>query len=157
MENVTVAFDDRDDFGPLEGIRVGLQVAFENFGNQLAYVTSCDVPLLKMEFVSFLRQAIGDHQIAVPVDERFKHPLSAIYRTRVFAEIEHLLSADRLRPIFLFDQVATNRIHVNELKDVDPHLDSLANLNDAESYFAAVRRAGFEVDSIPQSVRSKLR
>ncbi len=93
---------------------------------------------------------LGDHQIAVPVDGEFHHPLAAVYRTNVVPEIQSLLAADRLRPLFLFERVRTRRVSVEELRAADPDLQTLANLNQPADYLAAVQRAGLEV---PAEVR----
>lgn len=126
--------------GPLEGLRAGL----EALGDQAeaAYVSGCDVPLLQPALVRRLIELLGDHDVVVPVDARFHHPLSAVYRTRVRGAIERLLDQDRLRPVFLFDEVATRRIPVERLREVDADLDSLANLNGPDDYLAALERAG---------------
>jgi hypothetical protein len=44
--------------------------------------------------------------------------------------------------MFLYDQVATNRVSTDLLKKADPQLASLANLNRADDYFAALEQAG---------------
>ena len=87
---------------------------------------------------------LGDHDIAVPVEEKFQHPLAAVYRTSVLPHITALLAHDQLRPVFLFDRVRTVRVPVEELRGVDPELRTLANLNHPSDYFAALAVAGFE-------------
>jgi molybdopterin-guanine dinucleotide biosynthesis protein A len=83
------------------------------------------------------------NQIAVPVEDRFAHPLAAVYRTSVLPAIRELLASDQLRPAFLFDKVATRRIPVAELQKADPSLASLKNCNHPEDYLAALTAAGF--------------
>jgi molybdopterin-guanine dinucleotide biosynthesis protein A len=89
---------------------------------------------------------LDDHDIAVPTDGPFHHPLAAVYRTSVTQVIGKLLAADQLRPVFLFDRVATCRVPVSELTAVDPRLDTLKNLNRPEDYLAALDEAGFAVE-----------
>jgi molybdopterin-guanine dinucleotide biosynthesis protein A len=146
-DEVIIVRDRQQDRGPLEGLRAGL-TAIEPVADA-AYATGCDVPLLEPELVRKLIEQIGDHQIAVPVDGRFHHPLAAVYRTGVVSQIEQLLAEDRLRPLFLFDAVATRRIPIDELRAVDPELRTLANLNRPEDYFATLKLAGLE--SPPES------
>jgi molybdopterin-guanine dinucleotide biosynthesis protein A len=113
------------------------------YGEELAtYATSCDVPLLQVQFVREVLASLGDYQAAVPVEERFEHSLAAAYRLGVLPEIERLLTADQLRPAFLFDRVATCRIPVDSLRKADPQLLSLQNCNRPEDYLAALRWAG---------------
>ena len=126
--------------GPLEGLFCGL--------NQLrpqvaaAYVTGCDVPLLQPALVRHLIAQLEDHDVVVPVEDTFHHPLAAVYRTRLVDQIAALLKRDRSRPRELFDQVATRRVSVEDLRTVDPPLHSLMNLNRPEDYLEALRLAG---------------
>ena len=142
--DVEIAYDRRDERGPLEGLAAGL--AAMGGRADAVYATSCDVPLLVPAFVRRMIERLGTHEIAVPVDETFPHPLAAVYRTSVRPHIEALLAQDRLRPVFLFERCDTTFVSVADLRDVDPELLTLANLNRPEDYFAALARAGIEPD-----------
>lgn len=137
---VTIARDRAPARGPLEGLRAGLTAIAGDC--DAAYATACDVPLLQAPFVQLLICKLARHQVAVPIDGEFYHPLAAVYRTEVLAQVESLLAQDRLRPAFLYDAVATCRVPVDELRRVDPQLHTLANLNRPEDYLAALRSAG---------------
>lgn len=137
---VVVARDRQAGRGPLEGLAAGLAACRPTV--EAAYVTGCDVPLLRPAFVERLFALLAGHQIVVPTEGDYHHPLSAVYRTGVLPQIERLLEADRLRPIYLFDEVDTLEIPVDQLRDVDPKLDTLENINRPEQYRAALRRAG---------------
>lgn len=139
-----VAHDARASRGPLEGLLAGL-VAAEPFVDR-AFVTSCDVPRLMPSFAKQMIELLGDHEIAVPVEGEFFHPLSAVYHTAVVPEIRKLLEQDRLRPAFLFDVVRTIRVAVDELRAVDPSLASLQNVNQSADYLAALAAEGLEPD-----------
>ena len=139
--SVTVARDEREGQGPLEGLRAGL-VALPRDA-VMAYATSCDVPLLVPAIVTRLADLADGHDIAVVETEGFPHPLCAVYRRTVLPHIEELLASDRRRPVFLFDRVRTRRVSAGDLKDVDPELLTLRNLNTPEDYQAALKAAGF--------------
>src|SRR5688572_26139237 len=62
-DDVTVARDEREQRGPLEGLRAGLTALPSSV--DMAYVTSCDVPLLVPGFVERMVVLLGDHDIAV--------------------------------------------------------------------------------------------
>lgn len=151
VREIQIVRDRREGRGPLEGLSAGLK-ALQNRADA-AYATGCDVPLLVPQFVRLMVDRLGDCQVAVPADGEFYHPLAAVYRTNVLAEIETLLAEDRLRPAFLFERVRTQRVPVEELRAVDPELQTLANLNSPADYLAANQRAGFEV---PHGVRRAL-
>jgi len=139
---VIIARDKREGRGPLEGLLAGLSALPEEV--EAAYVTSCDVPFLSPAFVERMFELLGDHTIAVPAAGGFQHPLSAVYRRGVIEVVETLLAADRLRPMDLFEVVATLRVAEKELAGVDPRLDTLKNLNQPADYLAALKQAGFE-------------
>jgi len=141
---VIVARDEREGRGPLEGLLAGLSALASHC--DAAYATSCDVPLLVPAFVREMIAKLDEHDIAVPVEGQFHHPLAAVYRTRVSSVIAELLAANQLRPVFLFDRVATCRVPVSELTAVDPQLDTLKNLNRPEDYLSALTEAGFAAD-----------
>jgi molybdenum cofactor guanylyltransferase len=137
---VIVALDEREQRGPLEGLRAGLK-ALPNFVDA-AYVTSCDVPLLVPGFVTRMIELLGDHDIAVMEVDGFPHPLAAVYRRATLPQVEALLEHDKLRPVFLFDAVDTRRVQPEEMMSRDPQLHTLRNLNTPDDYRAALREAG---------------
>lgn len=138
---VLVARDERAERGPLEGLAAGLRALSDSV--DAAYVTACDVPLLVPRFVQRMFELLGDHEIAVPHDGEFPHPLAAVYRRSVLAKVDTLLAADRLRVRDLYAETDTRQVPVAELVDVDPQLTTLANLNRPEDYLAALKQAGF--------------
>lgn len=149
---VLLARDRKQGRGPLEGLFAGL-TALEGKA-EAAYATSCDVPLLVPDFVRQMIGMLGEHQVAVPVEGKLHHPLAAVYRLEVASKIADLLDADRLRPIFLYEKVATRRVPVELLRGVDPRLETLSNLNRPEDYLAALAQAGF---SAPPDLLARLR
>jgi molybdopterin-guanine dinucleotide biosynthesis protein A len=137
---VIVTRDEREGRGPLEGLRAGLKALPATVG--IAYVTSCDVPLLVPGFVRQMISLLTDHDIAVMEIDGFSHPLSAVYRRSTLPHVEALLAHDRLRPVFLFDAVRTRRVQPAEMLAADPELRTLRNLNTREDYLEALAIAG---------------
>jgi molybdenum cofactor guanylyltransferase len=138
--DVIVTRDEREQRGPLEGLRAGLKALPESVG--IAYVTSCDVPLLVPGFVTRMIELVADHDIAVMEIDGFPHPLSAVYRRTALRHVESLLAQDKLRPVFLFDAMRTRRVQPAEMMSVDPDLRTLRNLNTPEDYRIALSDAG---------------
>ncbi|MBT4693759.1 MAG: molybdenum cofactor guanylyltransferase [Planctomycetaceae bacterium] len=141
-DSIIVTHDRQPNQGPLEGIRMGL-AAIKHTATA-AFVTGCDVPLLVPSFIQTLIDQLGngEHDVAVASEDGFLHPLAAVYRTHLIPVIDELLTAQRRRPLFLYDQVATNPVSTDLLIKADPQLASLANLNQANDYFAALEQAG---------------
>lgn len=140
-DGVAIAHDLRPARGPLEGLAAGLRSLPPDI--DAAYVTSCDVPLLSPAFVRRMfdlldEPGISRYDIAVPREDAHHHPLAAVYRPSVLSAVERLLSANRLRPRFLFDEVSTREVSADDLRCVDPRLDTLKNLNTPEDYRAAL-------------------
>lgn len=150
--DVIRATDQQPDRGPLEGISAGLQAVPDKIDT--VFVTSCDVPLLSAEVIHFLfEQMDAESDIVVPQEERFFHPLLAVYRSSVQTEVRSLLSHDKLRPVFLFDRVRTKPIATESLRSVDPDLNCLRNLNHPDEYVECLTESGFELDP---NVREKI-
>ncbi len=129
---IRVARDPVEYRGPLAGLAVGL--AHLSGEVDCVYASACDTPLLRPAFIQAMIDALGDAEIAVPFDGQFHHPLAAVYRVSVQRRIEELLAADRLRPVYLYEKCRTREVSVEELRRVDPLLDSLCNVNTPEEY-----------------------
>jgi molybdopterin-guanine dinucleotide biosynthesis protein A len=138
---VEIARDEHEALGPLAGLAAGLAALGERA--QAAYASSCDVPLLKPAFVRRIVTALEDSDLAIPRDGQYHHPLAAVYRPRVLPIIRDLIAANRLRPFFLLERARAREIAVSELRDADPDLWSLRNINTPADYDAALKDAGF--------------
>lgn len=141
---VRIAHDSEEYAGPLAGMGVGLAALAD--AADAAYVTACDVPFLKPEFVRAVIAALGDNEAAVPREAAFYHPLAGVYRTTLVPRIVQLVQAGRLRPLHLIESVRSVPIDVNALRAFDGTLDSLRNLNTIEEYQAALRDGGVSVE-----------
>lgn len=135
--NINLVRDEEKGRGPLQGLSAGLN-ALHGLADA-AFVSSCDVPFLQPAFVRRMIEFLGDRAICVPRVGEYHHPLAAVYRLEVADAVNRLLTAQRFRPVFLFDEVPTRVVTVDELIDVDPTIQSLRNLNTPKEYEAAVR------------------
>ncbi len=135
---IRVACDENPGRGPLEGVAAGLKAMPNRI--EAVYATSCDVPLTATRLVRAMFDHLGNHEIAVPVEGQFHHPLAAVYRPRVLSVVKQLLAANKLRPRFLFDEVPTIEVDVESLREFDPTLSTLMNLNHPEDYQKALQQ-----------------
>jgi molybdopterin-guanine dinucleotide biosynthesis protein A len=133
---VTIVRDEEKGRGPLQGLAAGLGALQGKV--EAAYLSSCDVPLLKPAFVRRLIDLLGDHAICAPHVGDHHHPLAAVYRVSVRDAVNRLLAENRLRPFFLFEAVPTRVVEATELADVDPTFQTLRNLNTPEDYEEAL-------------------
>jgi molybdopterin-guanine dinucleotide biosynthesis protein A len=138
--DVAVVRDPERGRGPLQGLAAGLEALRGRA--DAAYLSSCDVPLLRPAFVRRMVELLGEHLACVPRVGGHFHPLASVYRLAVADVAARLLAEDRLRPAFLFEQVPTRVVGPEELTDVDPTFQSLRNLNTPEEYEAALAEEG---------------
>ncbi len=142
-DHVLVARDEQEGLGPLGGLVVGLSVLRGQV--EAAYVSSCDVPLLKPQFVRYMVEALKSYDLAIPRDGKYHHPLAAVYRSSLENRVRSLIAAERMRPIYLVEECDSCEVDVQKLRSVDPGLQSLRNTNTLEDYEAALSEAGFSV------------
>jgi molybdenum cofactor guanylyltransferase len=139
---VAVVFDALPGRGPVQGLAAGLAALEGRVA--LAFVTAVDVPFLVPGWVGRLAGLIGDADLAIPRTGPVLHPLSALYRpATVRPAVEAMIAEGRFRARDLAGRVRTREVEADDLRDVDPNLGTLANLNTPEEYRAALLRAGF--------------
>jgi molybdopterin-guanine dinucleotide biosynthesis protein A len=149
-DSVRVVRDPVRSRGPLQGLAAGL--AALPVSVDLAFATATDVPFLEPAWITRLADLIGERDLAIPYSDGFYHPLAALYRRAVvLPAIEELLKLDRLRPMFLIEHLPTRIVAPAELRDVDPELATLRNLNTPEDYRTALRHAGYSLPEAPLS------
>lgn len=135
--DVAVVRDPVEHQGPLRGLATGLEAIRDKA--DAAYLSSCDVPLLRPGFVRRVVASSGEAAIAVPRTDGHHHPLAAVYRIEpVLAAARSLLAANRLRLASLFDILPTTVLGPDAFADVDPALVSLRNANTPQEYAAAL-------------------
>jgi len=140
LPGVVVRRDEVAEQGPLQGMAAGL-AALQGRADA-AYISSCDVPLLRPAFVSRMLDLLGDADIVVPDVEGRHHPLAGVYCLSILPVVHELLSAGRRRPFFLFDRVRTRIVGPHELRPADPELISLHNINTQEEYERLLEPSG---------------
>ena len=138
---VQVVHDRRPDRGPMEGLAAGL-VALPA-GVEAAFVTTVDAPLLTAPFVrrmfTLFAATSPEIEIVAPRIDGRVYPLTAVYRRSALPRIEQFLAADRLRVTDLLAAAPTRFLAADELRDIDPELISLRNVNTPAEYQAALR------------------
>jgi molybdenum cofactor guanylyltransferase len=143
---VEIAEDARDGRGPLQGIAAGLDRLSARA--DVIFVTGVDTPLLHPAFVAHvLRSLRPEDDAALPRAHGFGHHLAAAYRTTPLARI----LGEQIERERLGARELVARLHAQELDEaalladpqiaaLDPHLDSLLNLNTPAEYEAARAR-----------------
>ena len=113
-------------------------------GCEFAFVTSCDVPLLKPQLIRFLFEQLEGHPAIVPVQGDRVFGMTAIYRTDQHVEIDDRIKSNQLRVSDLAAALDARCIKADELRKADPDLDSLTNINSVDDYRILLDRLGLE-------------
>ncbi|MFO0959868.1 MAG: molybdenum cofactor guanylyltransferase [Isosphaeraceae bacterium] len=133
------------DRGPLQGLTAGLRALPESI--DLAFMAATDMAMLRPAWIERLADLIGEHDLAIPRVGGFFQPMAALYRrSTVLPAVGCLLAEDRMRPAFLVESVRSRIVAEEELRGIDPDLESLGNLNTPDDYRQALARAGFPAD-----------
>lgn len=126
--------------GPLTGMCAGFNAITHQY--ETVFVTACDTPLLHPPFMRLLLEKLTESDVVMPFDGQYYFPLTAVYRIKpVLRKIEELLAADRHRPLFLFQELNSVAVPLNEIRTVDPDLKSLKNINSLEVYRTVLQEA----------------
>src|SRR5258708_4491047 len=101
-------------------------------------------PSLPPAFVGrVLRAAAEGADVGLPIARGYPQPLAAAYRTKLAAVAGRLVQEGRLRPAFLFDECAVNRLDEAALRGdpvlaaLAPDLHSAVNINEPGHSHAA--------------------
>jgi molybdopterin-guanine dinucleotide biosynthesis protein A len=147
---VEVIEDPREGLGPVQGLAAGLAAAEGRA--EIAFVCSTDMPFLHPAFVRrVLRAAAAGADVGLPVARGYPQPLAAAYRTALAPVVGRLVAENRLRPAFLFEECQVTRLDETALREdpvlaaLDPHLDSVVNVNELGDYAEARARPAPEV------------
>ena len=137
--NVELLSDERPNLGPLEGIRTGLASLEGRVSH--AFVTSCDAPNLHPQLIRKLFDLLGQHDAVVPRDGDRIYGMTAIYRTSAHTEIEGIYASGVSRRVSALQAAINARsVPLEDLKDVDPDLESFNNINTVDAYFGFLKR-----------------
>jgi len=135
---VRMARDPAEGRGPLAGLAAGLGA----MRAERAFVTACDTPLLKPVLIEHLFALAEGHTAAVPEVGGHQMTMCAIYAKALLPATARLLARDELRPRMLLREPGVRIVSEDELRAVDPKLDSLRDCNTPAAYEAALRVAG---------------
>jgi molybdopterin-guanine dinucleotide biosynthesis protein A len=130
--------DPAEGLGPLAGLVAGL----EAMAADRAFLTSCDVPFLRPEYVRRMLERSRRHPVVVPLLDGHHMCTSAVYAREVLPIARRLLKEERLRPLFLIREVDALIVNEPELREMDADLASFRDCNTREAYEQALRDAG---------------
>ena len=127
LQEVRCIADLRQGIGPIGGLHAGVLAAH----GDLLFVSACDMPCIETAVVSYLFDAIGDADAAIPCwNTDMLEPLHAVYRRG--ALLRYLASHESysLRP--MIRSLNTRYVPVGELRRFDTSLRTFTNINKLE-------------------------
>jgi molybdopterin-guanine dinucleotide biosynthesis protein A len=136
-DDVEVVHDEIEGRGPLQGFAAGLGALAGRA--DAAYLSGCDAPLLKPEFVSRMAALLGNDAACAPLIAGRAQFFAGVYRVSVLETVRHLLAADRRSMTGVLVLASGRLVSASELVDIDPDLDSLRNVNTPEVYESVLR------------------
>lgn len=126
---VIVVRDHWEALGPVAGLATGLEAV----QGPVAFVASCDAPLLRPEVIRLLVARIGDADAACPVVGGQRQPLVAAYRaSTVRRRLAAAAEAGELKLVLALQDLRLVEVPETAVRAVDPELDSFRNLNTPE-------------------------
>lgn len=127
---MTMARDMYEARGPLAGIVSGLSAV----ETPLCFVVSCDAPLVVPRLVTFLAARAEGWDVVCPYASGFLQPLAALYRTETCLPVfRDFVGRDVLKITAAFGPLRTKIVREDELRAIDPDLESFLNANRPEA------------------------
>jgi molybdopterin-guanine dinucleotide biosynthesis protein A len=136
LKETKITLDLEPGIGPLMGIYSGMK----ELSSQYALILPCDSPFVNLELLRYLIQSAVGFDAAIPRwDNEYIEPLHSVYRLAPSLEaIEIALSIGEKRVIDLVKRLSRiNYVPIEELRVLDPDLDTFFNINYAEDLVIA--------------------
>lgn len=129
---IAFTWDRVEGFGPVAGLLAGMEKA----RGDLVFATGCDLPFLNLKVIERLFDLAGEesYDAAVPVrPDGYFEPLHCVYRReKMLSACEGALERSERGLFSPLQELAVRRIHVDQLRPIDPDLLSFFNLNTRE-------------------------
>ena len=132
-QDVDVAIDRVDGAGALGGMYTALMEA----PTEQVIVIGCDMPFLTAPFLAFLAAQGRDVDVAVPVDDRGRHPLCASYLRRTAAHLRARIDTGALRVGDALALLTVRELGADELAPFNADGRLLVNVNTPDDYARA--------------------
>ena len=120
------------------GAAVALAQGLAAAANDVAFVCSCDLPLLRAEVVQALYGMLNSYEAVIPHIGGKPQPLCAVYRRSVAAVIESQLASGERRLTRIAAKLNAYRPAELQLRQIDHELLSFVNVNTPEDYSRAL-------------------
>ncbi len=134
VRGAKIVRDNYANAGPVAGLHAGLVAAEETVN----FVIGCDYPFASREVARALIGAVGPRLAAVPEIGGRLQPLSAAYSRSCLPVIEAFIESGRRRLTDLVEEMSCVRVSEEDMKRIDPTLQSFLNVNTPQDYAKAL-------------------
>jgi molybdopterin-guanine dinucleotide biosynthesis protein A len=138
ISGLKIVHDEAAFAGPLDALRRGLNALEHDIG----FACSCDLPLLNSDVAADLVAKLDDFDAVMPEVGGMLQPLHAVYRKRCANAIASLAAAGEKRLTASAVAINARRVGEDELRTIDPQLNSFFNVNTPDDYQRALKMAG---------------
>jgi molybdopterin-guanine dinucleotide biosynthesis protein A len=123
-----VVRDVEEGWGSLMGLYSGLQES----GDDLNFVTACDMPFLSEGLFRYMAGYAGSFDVVIPRVGTFVEPLFAFYSKGCLHAIRKLVKQKEKRIRAFLDMIRARYVEEADLRRYDPELVSFQNINTKE-------------------------
>lgn len=130
---VNVVPDRFHNVGVLGGLHAGLAAA----SHDLTLAVGCDMPFLKPDLLRAFAVWAEGYDVALLRHNGHVEPLHGAYRRTCLRPIEAAIRAGRRRIVSFFPQVRVRTVTPEDVKPLDPDLNSFRNVNTPQEWETA--------------------
>jgi molybdenum cofactor guanylyltransferase len=135
-------FDIVTDIFPIRSSLTGIHTGLFYTATPYAFFAACDIPFIKKELIEILLDSVEPGiDIVIPETSKGVEPLCAVYSKRCLKSIEEQLEKKSLKIQRMFQKVRVKKIPEDILRNVDPDLVSLSNINTPDDLAQAKQAA----------------
>jgi molybdopterin-guanine dinucleotide biosynthesis protein A len=110
----------------------GIYTAIAAARHDRVVVVGCDMPFLSPALLRHLVGLADEHDVIVPRIAGYPEPLHAVYSKACLGPIEQRIHAGQLRIVGFYADVRVRYVDEQELRRIDPELESFRNVNTPE-------------------------
>jgi molybdopterin-guanine dinucleotide biosynthesis protein A len=130
--HVSIAIDQFSESHSLGGVYSGLVQA----PGRRAFVTACDMPLMRPALIDGLFSAAANYAAAIPVWGGRRQPLCGVYAGECAAVMRRMIEEGRRRLCDVFDVIPTRFLLEDEVREFDVDGRSFSDIDTREQYDA---------------------
>jgi len=118
---------------PHGGPLVGIYSSLGESGNELAFVSACDMPFIRPSLIRHMADVSEGYDVVIPsLSEGMLEPLHALYRKTCLPAMKRAVDGHKRRVVSFFPEVRVYTMGREEIARHDPDLLSFFNINTRE-------------------------